>query len=115
MPVMVEPTLFNTARTSSSELGDAVRVAFEIGADILKVPYPGSIDVLEHWVQSYPVPFLMLGGSTVASGDHIINLVQQALNVGVSGIVMGRNVWNRPGREGLDLMGSLLEVVHSSL
>lgn len=113
MPVMVEPTFLDKTRALSLSLGDAVRVAYEIGADILKVPFPGSFDILEKWVRSYHVPFLMLGGNAVASGDQVVDLVSHAMQVGVSGIVMGRNVWNRPGCEGIDLMQRLLSVVHS--
>ncbi|MCY0909918.1 MAG: hypothetical protein OWR62_16190 [Sulfobacillus thermotolerans] len=112
VPVMVEPTFFDMSCASPDKLADAVRVAFEIGADMLKVPYPGDFDVLAQWVRAYPVPVLLLGGSVKASKDAIVNLVSRALKAGISGIVMGRNVWNRPNFEGVELMKHLLDLVH---
>ncbi|HBQ93824.1 MAG: hypothetical protein C7B43_15525 [Sulfobacillus benefaciens] len=112
VPVMVEPVLNN--KDSVPLLNNAVRIAFEIGADILKVPYPDSLETLNHWTTSYPVPFLILGGHAITSPDAIVDMVGKALKAGVAGVTMGRNIWNRPDPEGLQLMKAIISLVHGS-
>ena len=113
VPVMVEPILNNGYSGSAPLLNNAVRIAFEIGADILKVPNPDSLDTLNRWITSYPVPFLILGGHAITSPDSIVKMVHDALQAGASGVTMGRNIWNRPGPEGFQLMKTIIGLVHS--
>ena len=112
VPVMVEPILNNGYGASDPLLNNAVRIAFEIGADILKVPYPDSLDTLNHWTMSYPVPFLILGGHAITSPDAIVKMVKEALQAGAAGVTMGRNIWNRPEPQGFQLMKTIITLVH---
>ncbi len=119
LPVMVEPLLMRTRNLSEPPnrqlLSDAVRVAYELGADILKVPFPGDQAVLEQWVGDFSVPLVLLGGGDTHTVHEITVMVDQAIRVGVRGIVMGRNVWSRNDKEkSLRLMRDLVDIVHGS-
>ncbi len=118
LPVMVEPLLMrvqNLSEPSNQQLlSDAVRVAYELGADILKIPFPGDQAVLEKWVGDFTVPLVLLGGGDARTVYEIKLIVQQAIGVGVRGIVMGRSIWGRGDKESLQLMRELVDIVHGS-
>ena len=68
------------------------RVAAELGADVVKVPYPGSVDEMRRLVAVCPVPVLALGGPPIDE-DVLIATTRDALEAGAQGIVYGRNIW----------------------
>ena len=72
-------------------VGDAARVAAEIGADILKIPFPGA-ERLQSWTRIAPVPVWVPGGEP-RDKDHVLQMARAALRSGACGVAMGRNVW----------------------
>lgn len=118
IPVMVEPTTLHAIEdkhTRIAVLSDATRIAFELGADILKVAHPNDPDVLSNWCQYFNVPVVLLGGSKNDTVEEIIRKVAEAMEIGVKGIAMGRNVWQRPVQEAQSVFRQLIQVVHPQL
>ena len=118
IPVVVEPTTLRPIedrKNRISVLSDATRVAFELGADILKVAHPADPEVLSKWCQQFSVPIVLLGGSKNDSIEEIVRKVEEAMKLGVKGIAMGRNVWQRPIDEAKFVFHRLLQVVHPHL
>lgn len=115
MPVLVEPLLskpVNDQQERAKALTDANRVAFELGADILKSAHPGDTKTLEHWVESFNIPIILLGGGKSGTTDDLVNMVDEAVGVGINGVAIGRNVWQRPVDEAKDLLARFAEVIH---
>lgn len=115
IPVLVEPLTRNPVEDKEEYiqiLSDGVRTAFELGADILKVPHPGDVDILQKWVVYYKVPFILLGGGKSGSIDDLKEMVQEAVDVGVRGVAIGRNIWQRPPEEAKELMASFSKILH---
>lgn len=115
MPVLVEPLtskLIENQEERVKVLTDAMRVAFELGADILKVPHPGDVNVLKAWVQYFDVPLILLGGGKNGTTEDLINQVDEAIEVGFRGVAIGRNVWQRPTDEARDLLQKFAGIVH---
>lgn len=106
MPVMVEPLVLGDSYdyADKSQLLAESRAANEMGADVLKIGYPGSWDMVADWACRCPVPLVLLSRGSVKSADLILDYVRRALDAGVRGVVMGRNVWQRPLTEGHDLL-----------
>ena len=73
----------------------AARIAFEVGADIVKTFYTGEGESFRAVVQSCPLPILILGGPKVESDEQLLRMVRDALDAGAAGIAFGRNVWQR--------------------
>ena len=71
----------------------AARVAAEIGADIVKVVYTGTIESFKEVVDGCPVPVVIAGGEKMDSDEHIFKMVDEALKAGAAGISIGRNVF----------------------
>ncbi|RIV18204.1 hypothetical protein D2Q93_14285 [Alicyclobacillaceae bacterium I2511] len=111
IPIIVEPTLLR--EMNLKVLADAVRVAFELGADILKTPYPGDKDVLKEWVDIYKVPIVLLGGPKGTSDTELLSAVADAMQVGAKGVAIGRNVWQREPSQAINFFRSLVQTVHS--
>lgn len=115
MPVLVEPLTsqpITNEEQSIQVLTDATRAAFELGADVLKVPHPGDTSVLKDWVQYFNVPLILLGGGKNGTTKGLVNLVEESVNVGVRGVAIGRNVWQRPISEAKDVLSQFSKVVH---
>lgn len=117
IPVMVEPTALSAPRSEQTvELEiDAARIAMELGADILKIAYPGNASALKSLKEELRLPIVILGGPRVSTAADLIRLVAEAMESGASGIVIGRQVWQRDPAERLAVMKALVEVVHGRL
>lgn len=115
IPVMVEPLTLDPISDGEDKvkiLTDATRIAYELGADILKVVYPGDPEIIGQWVQKFKVPLIVLGGGLSGGIEELIQMVQQAVSRGVRGAAIGRNVWQRPVEESKLLMQRFIEVIH---
>ena len=113
MPVMVEPIVVGEERTPEAIAveGDGARSALEVGADILKVAYPGP-ELMAAWSAELPVPLVILGGPRSGEPEDVLSLAQEAVEHGARGMVIGRNVWQRPPDVTRRLMQRLHEIVH---
>jgi fructose-bisphosphate aldolase, class I len=113
LPVMVEPIAVGEPRSPEAIKleGDAARSAMEIGADIIKVAYPGA-ELMAAWAAELQVPLVILGGPRSGDPEGVLTLAEEAVGAGARGIVIGRNVWQRPPEVTRDLMQRLHAIVH---
>lgn len=80
----------------------AARVGAELGADIVKVNYPGSPDAFRDVVEGCPVPVVIAGGEKIESDEELLQMVAGALQVeGAGGVSIGRNAFQHPDPEGI--------------
>lgn len=77
-------------------LAHAARLAAELGADAVKVPYSGSPDTFRDVVLGCPVPVLVAGGPQRASLDGLLADLKGARKAGAKGASVGRNVFQHP-------------------
>lgn len=94
IPVMAEmvPGGFDsppTARTVHS-VGVAARVAAELGADWVKIPY---VEGFEQVVAGCYVPVVVLGGPHQDAPEATLTMLEAALRAGAVGATIGRNIW----------------------
>ena len=71
----------------------AARVGAELGADIVKVVYTGSVESFTEVVKGCPVPVVIAGGPKMDSDEDIFKMVEGALAAGASGLSIGRNAF----------------------
>jgi class I fructose-bisphosphate aldolase len=116
MPLMIEPLLSGShipqeKRNDPDVIMHACRIAVELGADILKIPYPESIDHFSRIVERSRVPVLILGGNRMNTPEKMFKAAKDSVSAGGRGIVFGRDVWqNSRIRE---LIRGLREAVYS--
>lgn len=71
----------------------AARIGAELGADIIKTNYTGSIETFKQVTESCPVPVLIAGGPKCKSVDELLQTTHDALKAGAAGLSMGRNIF----------------------
>jgi len=86
------------------------RVGMELGADVVKVPYTGSVESFRKVVQGVCVPVVIAGGPRMNSDRDILQMAHDSVQAGGAGLSVGRNIFQaaRPER----LVAALKAVVH---
>jgi fructose-bisphosphate aldolase/2-amino-3,7-dideoxy-D-threo-hept-6-ulosonate synthase len=93
-------------------LGHAVRLAEELGADLIKTGYSGDAESFEHVCESTSRPVLIAGGSP--DGDlESLRAVRGAMDAGGAGVSMGRTIFQHDDPERMARAVAL--VVHEDL
>jgi DhnA family fructose-bisphosphate aldolase class Ia len=87
----------------------AARMADELGADFVKIPYPGSDRQLRVVVEAVHCPVVCAGGS-VEVGTNVLDVARAVVRAGAAGVACGRHVL---GHERPDLVArALARVIH---
>lgn len=71
----------------------AVRCAVEVGVDVVKAPYCGDLEAHRQIAEDCPVPLVAAGGPKTATFREALEVLSNAVSVGVRGGTIGRNVW----------------------
>lgn len=93
-------------------LGHAVRLGEELGADIVKTSYSGDSDTFEHVVKSTNVPVIMAGGSP-GTDREMLGDVRGAIEAGAAGVSMGRSIFQHDNPEAM--ARAVSGIVHDDL
>jgi class I fructose-bisphosphate aldolase len=88
----------------------AARAGAELGADIVKVPYTGSVETFAQVVEGCPVPVVIAGGPKMGSDEEIFRMVEGALKAGAAGVSIGRNAFQHEKPE--QMVRALTKMVH---
>lgn len=99
----------------------AARVALELGADVVKVNYPVASDkdkdspapystlqlspeaAFHKVVQSAGRALVLVSGGEKVGDAELLTKVRSSMDAGATGIIFGRNLWQRPWAEALEL------------
>lgn len=105
----------------------AARVASELGADLVKVNFPhpekqagvkapyqqefSSQQAMDAVARSANRTLLLVSGGEKAGDDAMLSKARQAMEAGATGLIFGRNVWQRERSESLRFVGRLREIL----
>lgn len=89
----------------------AARVAAEMGADIVKVPYTGSTETFSEVVRGCAIPIVIAGGEKMSSDFEVLKMVQEAMAAGGAGVSIGRNVFQHDMPT--EMIRAISEIVHN--
>ena len=76
----------------AEDLGHAVRLGEELGADLVKTAYSGTPETFERVVESTSCPVVIAGGSK-GTDEETLSMVRGAMDAGAAGVSMGRSVF----------------------
>jgi fructose-bisphosphate aldolase/2-amino-3,7-dideoxy-D-threo-hept-6-ulosonate synthase len=93
----------------SEDLGHAVRLGEELGADVIKTAYSGTPDTFEHVVESTRLPVVIAGGSK-GTDEETLDMVRGAMDAGAAGVSMGRSIFQHDDPE--SITEAVAAVVH---
>jgi fructose-bisphosphate aldolase / 2-amino-3,7-dideoxy-D-threo-hept-6-ulosonate synthase len=86
--------------TDPEALGRAVRLAEELGADVVKTGYSGDSGSFERVIESTRLPVVIAGGEP--DGDRAsLEAVRGAMNAGAAGVSMGRTIFQHDEPEAI--------------
>jgi fructose-bisphosphate aldolase, class I len=114
MPVMVEPVFLASPRTPeiiTAEM-EVARVAYDLGADIIKITFPGP-DATAKLCDELDIPIVVAGGPLTGDAKSTLKDVSDAIAAGAQGVVVGRKVWQRPPAEAAALIAEMAEATRS--
>ena len=96
MPLIIEPLGIAKgyqAVRDKDVISLAVRMATEVGADLLKVDYTGDKSSFREILDSTTCPVMIRGGPKTKTLADSLQMVSDSLEIGANGIVFGRNIW----------------------
>ncbi len=112
----------------------AARMAMEMGADVVKLnmpkinpekdndapaPYNGgwfsAEDAIEHCVASAGRSLVVLSGGSKTEDAQLLEQTRFVMQAGGSGVIYGRNVWQREWSEALEMIEQIKEIILSSV
>lgn len=87
----------------------AARLGLELGADMVKVKYPGSQGHMEEVVRQTGRTKVVMSGGSKRSDEAFLEDVQKTMDAGGSGLAVGRNIFQRENPENaLDQLGEVI-------
>ena len=108
----------------------AARVANELGADVVKLNLPeenpetqadcpkpyntlhlSPEDAVRKVVQSAGKTMVLVSGGSRIGDEDLLEKVQICMEAGVTGLIFGRNMWQRPFREALRMTERIKEIM----
>lgn len=109
----------------------AARVACELGADVVKINYPkvdkptpdapkpyNTLEVTEEEavrrvVQSAGRTLVLFSGGSKVSDEDLINKARLGMEAGATGLIFGRNMWQRPMEEALAVTSRVKDMMRT--
>jgi fructose-bisphosphate aldolase/2-amino-3,7-dideoxy-D-threo-hept-6-ulosonate synthase len=91
----------------------AARVGAELGADIIKTNYTGSVDSFKEVVKGCGVPVVMAGGPKAKTDKEFCEMVYGSIMAGGAGVAAGRNVFQHENPT--KMVRVLCGIVHENL
>ncbi len=89
----------------------AARIGAELGADVVKVPYTGSVESFQEVVSGCFVPVVIAGGEKMETDRDILDMVKGSVTAGGAGVSIGRNAFQH--RSPKQIMQAISKIVHS--
>lgn len=76
-----------------------VRIAFELGADLIKTQYTGDAQSFSQVVNAANGRPVLIAGGSLCEEQQLYEMVKGATEAGAAGVSIGRNVFNRSNSE----------------
>ena len=112
----------------------AARMAMEMGADVVKLNMPkidpdkdkdspapyneggfSQADAIAHCVESAGRSLVVLSGGSRIDDDKLLDQTRFVMEAGGSGVIYGRNVWQREWNDAVEIVEQIKEMITSSV
>jgi len=91
-------------------ISHAARIGWELGCDVVKVPWTGSIETFQQVTSSVPIPVLVSGGPKDDDFRAVIRMARASMAAGGAGVCMGRQIFS--DADPTSRIAEIIEVVH---
>lgn len=96
--------------TSKETVAYGARLALEMGADLVKVPYTGDSEGFKWVVQNAGKTKVLVQGGSKKTEPELLQEVRGAMQAGAAGVAVGRNVWQ--SQDPLLISEKIAEIVY---
>jgi fructose-bisphosphate aldolase, class I len=110
----------------------AARLAMEMGADVVKLNLPSpeptkdspapydelelsQEEAVQQVVSSAGRSLVVLSGGSKIDDDALLGQTRYIMEAGGSGVIYGRNVWQRPHKDAIEIIDQIKEIMLSSV
>ena len=90
----------------------AARLGAELGADIIKTNYTGTVDSFKTVIEGCPVPVIIAGGPKAKTPLDILQTTYESMQAGAAGLSIGRNVFQHENPAAM--VRALSAIVHQN-
>ena len=87
------PNLASIPSDSTGGVAHAARLAWELGCDVVKVPWTGDAESFNSVVSAVPIPVLISGGPVEGAFTDLLEIAEKAIFAGASGVCIGRQIF----------------------
>ncbi|MFH1832873.1 MAG: fructose-bisphosphate aldolase [Candidatus Levyibacteriota bacterium] len=87
----------------------AARLGLELGADIIKIKYPGTSEALKRAVEAAGKTKIVVSGGAKEDESQFLEMARIAIQAGAIGMAVGRNIWQN--KEPLEITRKLKEII----
>jgi len=87
----------------------AARIGLELGADIVKLHYPGSPESMKQVVEAAGLTKVVVSGGKKETEEEFIQTAKEVMEAGAAGMAVGRNIWQH--QNPLELTKKLKEII----
>lgn len=94
----------------AEDVATASRIGAEMGADVIKTNWTGTAESFRYVVETATVPVVVAGGPGGDDVPSLLRMVQECVDSGAAGVIIGRNLWQRPNR--VDVLKAICRMVH---
>lgn len=98
---------------SAEGIKHGARIAAELGADIVKVSYPGSKDAFEQVVKGCPIPVVIAGGEKAEDDRQVFQIITDSIDAGGAGVSIGRNAFQHEKK--IAMVRAICGIVHEGI
>ena len=103
---------FANPKTRASELMRGCRIAMELGADALKIPYIDDLSVIDKISHTLKLPIYLLGGSRTENHEQFLEKIQEVSQRKIAGLMFGRNIWQSENME--EMVHKIIQIIKNS-
>jgi class I fructose-bisphosphate aldolase len=96
--------------TDKETVAYGTRIALEMGADFVKVPYTGDPESFKWVVENAGKVKVLIQGGSKKTEAELIEEVKGAIKAGGSGLAVGRNVWQ--SKDPVGMAKKLAEIIY---
>lgn len=88
----------------------AGRAGAELGADIIKTNYTGSLKSFKEVTKGCPVPVIIAGGPKMDTDQDVLEMVRDSIDAGGAGTSIGRNIFQH--KNPTKMVKAICKIVH---
>ncbi|WP_054741299.1 2-amino-3,7-dideoxy-D-threo-hept-6-ulosonate synthase [Cellulosilyticum ruminicola] len=114
MPLIVMVYVMQQGKNVEEELEHlkhCVRLCKELGADGVKIAYHTEIEKMKEYFEAENIPVFIAGGERRTEGQ-LLDMVNQVMDAGASGVMIGRNVFQSENPK--ELINEICSIVHKN-